>query len=153
MPSAVVSDDLLVQQTDAFVAAADPRVAVVRLTEEVQPVDAGDRLADPGLVHDVERRVVQQPPVPRPDDVEREPIECLADGIEAPDRHRDLQVLVLPGRLATEQVERPPGRHAPRDVNAGQPPGHLQRMPRVPRRVLPHLEPAGWELLLGRVHA
>jgi hypothetical protein len=59
---------------------------------------------------------------------------------------------VLSGRLAAEQVERPPGRDAPGNVDAGQPFGDLQRVPRVSRGILPDLDPAGWQLFVVPIH-
>src|SRR3954454_4469379 len=130
-------DQRVVRHPNRGVAPADPRAAVRRLSEQVEPPLARRRLADPRLMR-VEQAVARLPQRCRfraiGDNEDLELVEHLGDFVEARVRDRELEVAVLAPLLPTEQVERPPGRDVPRHTHAVQQAREVVRPPGLPLR-------------------
>lgn len=85
------------------------------------------RSATPALADDDELKVAKRCP-------------HLAEAVR---RHADLEILVRTRRPPQEQVERPPGRHVPRRIDAIEMPLRLRRAPCVPRVDIERERPDG----------
>ena len=59
----------------------------------------------------------------------------------------DLEVCMVSRHLTAIQVQRPARGDAPRDIDAGQAGGDIERMPGIPRRILAHLNSARRNLI------
>src|SRR4051812_37192561 len=137
-------DQPVVRHPDRGIAPADPRAAVRRLAEEVEPPLARRRLADPRLmrVEQAVARIVERRRLGAiGDDEDLELAEHLYDLVEARVRDRELEILVLAPLLPAEQLERPAARDVPRDAHTVEqarevlgPPGVPLRNVRVDRR-------------------
>jgi hypothetical protein len=117
-PVLVGLDDLGVGTTDRSFATTDPHVAVVRISEDVEVIDARRSIADPGLVHHIEGFLMfQWPDMARADDIEVELRKRAPNLGEPKGRDGDLGVLVDAGHHAEVEVDRPACRDAPRGID------------------------------------
>ena len=128
-----VRDDLRSGATESRIAATDPRVAVPRLANGVQPPRAGVGVPKPGLVALCERRFAdrnsvrrrsRRPPAPR---ARRESHGTLA-------RERRSRGPRGHGSAGRGRDRRPPGDDRPRHFGAGEPAYRFSRLPGIPRR-------------------
>jgi hypothetical protein len=125
-----VVDDLAVGKPDRLVVPADPGLAVVGFAEHIQPVVAGSWIPEPGLVGGGQHAwpgVLPDPAAAHR--VEGVSGEAIADLGEGRRRDRDLDVTVLAGLRAAEQIQRPARGHAPGGGDPGQVLCHLPRGP------------------------
>src|SRR5439155_1047163 len=77
------------------------------------------------------------------DDEDLESVESFDEFVEAAVRHGDLDVLVLSSLPPEEELDRPPRRDVPRNLDTVEQPGDFLRTPGIPLR----------DVRLDRVHA
>src|SRR5207249_2475542 len=119
-PVAAPLDNFVVRQPDLRIPPADPRLAVRRLAEDVEAPRARLGLEEPRLMRrrQLVARLLERHCLRRSgDDEDLESVESFDEFVEAAVRHGDLDVLVLSSLPPEEELDRPPRRDVPRNLD------------------------------------